>query len=189
MDAVAHCIETFLSPRVNPPAYAIALDGLARAVANLERAVSDGADRQARWHMMMAAMQGALCFQKGLGAVHSMSHPLGSLGYHHGTLNAVLLPHVLAFNAPATTEKTPRLAQSLGLSHGTTPAEAIAALNARIGMPESLGAMGVTEQDLGGMAEMSLIDGAHATNPRPLDLEAYRGLYRQALGRPAVRGG
>src|SRR5260221_4368805 len=97
MDAIAHCIETVCSPVVNPPAEAIALDGLARASRNIERVCADGGDRAARWEMMMAAMEGAMAFQKGLGAVHAMSHPLGSLQaprLHHGTLNAIVLPAV-----------------------------------------------------------------------------------------------
>ncbi len=103
MDAVTHCVETYLSPRFNPPAEAIALDGLARAVGSIERAVADGTDRTARQELMMAALEGGLTFQKGLGAVHALSHPLGGLkepSLHHGTLNAVLLPAVLRFNEP-----------------------------------------------------------------------------------------
>ena len=87
-------IETFIAPAKNPPAEAIALDGLRRASRHIERAVADGRDREARWEMMTAAMEGAMAFQKGLGAVHALSHPLGSLEdlkLHHGTLNAVIL--------------------------------------------------------------------------------------------------
>ncbi len=96
MDAVAHCVETFLSKAVNPPADAIAHDGLVRALKHIDRAVNQPTDREARWNMMSASMQGAMAFQKGLGAVHSLSHALGALpiGPHHGTLNAVLLPEV-----------------------------------------------------------------------------------------------
>lgn len=107
MDAIAHCIETFLAPAFNPPADGIALDGLERAWANIERATRDGADRDARLNMMSASMQGAMAFQKGLGCVHSLSHPLGGVkvdgktGLHHGTLNAVVLPAVLRFNETA----------------------------------------------------------------------------------------
>jgi alcohol dehydrogenase class IV len=102
MDALSHCIETFLSPRFNPPADAIALDGAGRIIRNLERAVTDGQDLAAREELMMGALMGGMCFQKGLGAVHGLSHALGSLkepSLHHGTLNAVLLPPVLRFNA------------------------------------------------------------------------------------------
>ncbi|HSQ70784.1 MAG TPA: iron-containing alcohol dehydrogenase, partial [Rubrivivax sp.] len=100
MDAVAHCVETFLSKAVNPPADAIAHDGLVRALKHIDRAVNQPTDREARWNMMSASMQGAMAFQKGLGAVHSLSHALGALpiGPHHGTLNAVLLPEVVKFN-------------------------------------------------------------------------------------------
>ncbi|MGT2437912.1 hypothetical protein ACU4GH_21185 [Bradyrhizobium betae] len=102
IDALTHCIETFLSPLVNPPAEAIALDGAQRAWHFIERAVTDGADREARWEMMMAALEGGLTFQKGLGAVHSLSHAAGALRsptLHHGMLNGVFLPHILRFNA------------------------------------------------------------------------------------------
>src|SRR5690606_18862815 len=95
MDAIAHCIESFLSPAFNPPAEGIALDGLERAMKWIDVAVNDGKNREARKHMMSASMQGAMAFQKGLGAVHSLSHALGSYAgksLHHGTLNAVLLP-------------------------------------------------------------------------------------------------
>ena len=99
MDAVTHCIECFISPVDNPVAGAIAIDGLERAIQALPRAVANGQDREARREMMIAAMMGAMAFQKGLGSVHALSHPLGALRefkLHHGTLNAVLLPHVLA---------------------------------------------------------------------------------------------
>ena len=108
MDALTHCIETFLSPRDNAPADAIAIDGAGRAMKWIEKAVADGADRDARWHMMMASLQGGLTFQKGLGAVHAMSHPLGGRKdpvLHHGTLNAVILPAVLRFNTGHVFEK------------------------------------------------------------------------------------
>ncbi len=131
MDALTHCIETFLSPLVNPPAEAIALDGAARAAASLERAVAHGTDRRARWDMMMASMEGALTFQKGLGAVHGMAHPLGALPglpLHHGTLNAVLLPAVLRYNGPAVPAKLARLRSALGLGEGADVAAWVAGL-------------------------------------------------------------
>jgi alcohol dehydrogenase class IV len=183
MDAIAHCIETFLAPAVNPPADAIALDGLARASAHIERAVADGSDRQARWQMMMAAMEGAMAFQKGLGAVHALSHPLGSLTeprLHHGTLNAVLLPAVMRFNAPAVGDKPARLAAAMGLPAGADPAEAIAALTARLGLPTTLSAMGVPEAVRDPMAEAATRDHCTATNPRPADTDAYRALLAEA---------
>jgi alcohol dehydrogenase class IV len=176
MDAVAHCIETFLSPLVNPPAEAIALDGLARAASHLERAVANGTDREARWNMMMAAMEGALAFQKGLGAVHALSHPLGALHHlklHHGTLNAVLLPAVLRFNAPAVGDKLQRIATAMGLPAGTDVARHIAALNARLGLAAGLGAMGVPRDALPGVAAAAPQDHCHATNPRAASVQDY----------------
>lgn len=176
MDAVTHCIETYLSPRENPPAEAIALDGLKRAVAFIERAVQDGADREARKEMMMAALQGGLTFQKGLGAVHALSHPLGGLkdvSLHHGTLNAVLLPAVLRFNAPAAEAKYAAIRAALGLPAETDLANWIAALVKRLGMPGSLSQMGLPREVLPAIAEAATKDHSSATNPRPTSAADY----------------
>ncbi|MBV8168927.1 MAG: iron-containing alcohol dehydrogenase [Alphaproteobacteria bacterium] len=185
MDAIAHCIETFCSPLVNPPAEAIALDGLARASRHIERVCADGSDRQGRWEMMMAAMEGAMAFQKGLGAVHAMSHPLGSLQaprLHHGTLNAVVLPAVLRFNHAQLTDKLPRLAQAMGLKPGTDVADAIQDLNARLGLPAGLKAMGVSADILPAMAEAAVKDHCNGTNPRKAEVADYVGLFQAAMG-------
>ena len=121
MDAIAHCMETFMAPAINPPADGIALDGLERAWAHIERATRDGHDRDARWHMMSASMQGAMAFQKGLGCVHSLSHSLGGVNpkLHHGTLNAMFLPAVVRFNASAPSirneRRLQRMAHAMGL--------------------------------------------------------------------------
>jgi hypothetical protein len=176
MDAIAHCIETFLAPSVNPPAEAIALDGLRRGVAHIERATRDGQDRQARWEMMMAAMEGAMAFQKGLGAVHALSHPLGALPgrtLHHGTLNAVLLPAVLRFNAPAVEAKADTLVAAMGLHAGGDPAVFVEGLNERLGLPPGLAAMGVARDELPAIAEAALLDHCHATNPRAATRDDY----------------
>jgi len=185
MDAIAHCIETFCAPAVNPPAEAIALDGLRRGSAHIERATRDGSDRQARWEMMMASMEGAMAFQKGLGAVHSLSHPLGALpgrALHHGTLNAVLLPAVLRFNAPVLEAKARTLTDAMGLPSGTDPAAFIEGLNARLGLPAGLAAMGVQRADLPGIAEAALLDHCHATNPRVATRDDYLGMLEAAFG-------
>jgi 4-hydroxybutyrate dehydrogenase len=176
MDAVAHCVETFLSKAVNPPADAIALDGLKRAVGHLERAVSDGADREARWQMMSASMQGAMAFQKGLGAVHSLSHALGALPVspHHGTLNAVLLPEVVRFNEEAVPQKVREVAAAFGAQDGEHLAAAIRALNDRIGLPAGLAAMGIGADTYDGVIDNALKDHCHATNPRAATREDYR---------------
>jgi 4-hydroxybutyrate dehydrogenase len=170
MDAVTHCIETFLSPRDNPPAEAIALDGLARAVGAIERAVADGGNRTARKEMMMAALEGGLTFQKGLGAVHSLSHAIGALkepSLHHGTLNAVLLPAVLRFNAAAAPAKMAALAAACG-ARGATLDRFVEDLNGRLGLPKSLSAMGLPRELLPDLARAGLADHSTATNPRTL---------------------
>ena len=124
MDAIAHCMETFMAPPFNPPADGIALDGLARGWAHIERATRDGTDREARLNMMSASMQGAMAFQKGLGCVHSLSHSLGGVNprLHHGTLNAMFLPAVIRFNAPAESmqkeKRLERMAHAMGLASG-----------------------------------------------------------------------
>jgi 4-hydroxybutyrate dehydrogenase len=184
MDALTHCIETFLSPRDNPPAEAIALDGLSRAVRFLERAVVNGRDLEARREMMMAALEGGLTFQKGLGAVHSLSHALGGLKeprLHHGTLNAVLLPAVLRYNEPATGAKYEALRRAMGLDNRIDLATFIEDLNERIGMPKTLGAMGVPSQVIPAMAKAALADHSTATNPRPLTEGDLAGLLEEVF--------
>lgn len=180
MDALAHCLETFMAPAVNPPAEAIALEGLVRGYGAIRTAVAEGSDRTARWDMMMASMEGAMAFQKGLGAVHSLSHPLGALPdlkLHHGTLNAVLLPSVLRFNRPAIGEKWARLSGILG----GTPDEMIVALNKDLGLPASLSEMGVPEDALPAVAADALLDHCHGTNPRLASEEDYREILKEAF--------
>jgi alcohol dehydrogenase class IV len=186
MDALSHCIETLLSPRFNPPAEAIALDGAGRIMRHLERAVADGADREARSELMMGALEGGLTFQKGLGAVHGLSHALGSLkepALHHGTLNAVLLPPVLRFNAGHVGDKYERLAASMGLARDADLAAEIEGLNARIGLPRSLRAMGVPESVIPEMADKAEKDHSTPTNPRPCSAADYAALMWESIAR------
>ncbi|HEX6978244.1 MAG TPA: iron-containing alcohol dehydrogenase [Alphaproteobacteria bacterium] len=185
LDALAHCIETFLSPAINPPADAIALDGGARVIRYLERAVANGGDREARWNMMMAAMEGAMAFQKGLGAVHAMSHPLGAipgLNLHHGTLNAVVMPAVLRFNERHVGDKYDRLRAALGLKPGTDLAAFIEEFNRRLGLPPNLGAMGVKREHIPGLVTAALADHCAGTNPRKMTAEDTEALFLTALG-------
>lgn len=185
MDAVTHCIETYLSPRDNPVAESIALDGLKRAVAHIERAVADGSDREARKEMLMAALQGGLTFQKGLGAVHALSHPLGGLkdvSLHHGTLNAVLLPAVLRFNAPSAEAKYAEIRRTLGLSPDADLAAWIAGLTARLGLPATLTQMGVPRSVIPAIAEAATKDHSSASNPRQASAADYAAMLEASFG-------
>lgn len=185
MDAVAHCVETFISPVNNPPAEGIAIEGLRRAMGFIERAVLDGGDREARWEMMMAAMMGAMAFQKGLGAVHAISHPLGGLKeprLHHGTLNAVVMPAVLRYNASHVGDKYDRLCAAMGLETETDLASFIERFNAKLDLPANLRDMGVTEAVVSDMAAAAEIDHCNATNPRPANKDDYLMLIQEAMG-------
>jgi 4-hydroxybutyrate dehydrogenase len=184
MDAITHCFETYLSPRDNPPAEAIALDGLKRAMTNIETAVHDGASRTARSEMMMAALEGGLTFQKGLGAVHALSHPLGGLkavSLHHGTINAILLPGALRFNTSHAVHKYEVLRATLGLRPGADLAGHIEQLNARLDLPSKLGPLGVTRDVVPAIAEAAMRDHSHATNARPATVVDYQSMLTEAL--------
>jgi alcohol dehydrogenase class IV len=191
MDAIAHCIETFIAPAINPPADGIALDGLARGWAFIERATHDGSDRDARWNMMSASMQGAMAFQKGLGCVHSLSHSLGGVNprLHHGTLNAMFLPAVLRFNAAApqvrAERRLQRMAAAMGLPStddtGAELADAITAMNARLGLPSGLAAMGVERALFERVIDGAMADHCHKTNPRIATRDDYRQMLEASL--------
>ncbi|GAA4326071.1 iron-containing alcohol dehydrogenase [Pigmentiphaga soli] len=187
MDAIAHCMEAFLAPAFNPPADGIALDGLERAWGHIERAVRDGGDREARRQLMSASMQGALAFQKGLGCVHSLSHSLAGVDptLHHGTLNAVLLPAVVAFNAEAPSvrgeRRLERMARAVGLEAGSDLGPAIRDLNARLGLPAGLADLGVAPAWFDRVAAGALADHCHKTNPRPADAGDYRALLEASM--------
>ena len=187
MDAIAHCMETFMSPAFNPPADGIALDGLQRAWAHIARATLDGSDREARLNLMSASMQGAMAFQKGLGCVHSLSHSLGGVNprLHHGTLNAVFLPAVIAFNTAAESmqkdRRLQRMAQAMGLADAADIGDAIKDMNARLGLPNGLAAMGVGEAQFDGVIQGALADHCHKTGPRIATPEEYRAMLCVSL--------
>ncbi|XDF37267.1 iron-containing alcohol dehydrogenase [Paracidovorax avenae] len=187
MDAIAHCMETFMSSAFNPPADGIALDGLARGWAHIERATRDGQDRDARLHMMSASMQGAMAFQKGLGCVHSLSHSLGGINprLHHGTLNAVFLPAVVRFNAQDEAvrrdRRLERMAQAMGLASADDIADAIRDMSARLGLPTGLAAMGVGEDAWDGVIRGAMADHCHKTNPREASVDDYRAMLEASM--------
>ncbi len=187
MDAIAHCMETFMSAAFNPPADGIALDGLERGWSSIARATQDGSDREARLNMMSASMQGAMAFQKGLGAVHSLSHSLGGVNprLHHGTLNAMFLPAVVRFNAQAESvqkdRRLERMASAMGLASATDIPDAIRDMSARLGLPTGLAAMGVTEDQFDAIIQGAMADHCHKTNPRVATPDEYRAMLRESL--------
>jgi alcohol dehydrogenase class IV len=187
MDAIAHCMETFMSAAFNPPADGIALDGLQRGWAHIERATKDGSDREARFNLMSASMQGAMAFQKGLGAVHSLSHSLGGVDprLHHGTLNAMFLPAVVTFNGEAESvrkdQRLQRMAQAMGLQSAGDIPEAIRDMNARLGLPTGLAAMGVERAWFDRIIDGALADHCHKTNPRIASREEYEHLLATSM--------
>ena len=191
MDAIAHCMETFMAPAVNPPADGIALDGLERAWRYIEKATRDGSDRQARFNMMSASMQGAMAFQKGLGCVHSLSHSLGGVDprLHHGTLNAMFLPAVVRFNASAASiveeRRLERMAHAMGLAPSDDAAGQVAAeiraMSGRLGLPSGLVAMGVTPSMFERVVDGALADHCHKTGPRLATRDDYVRMLEESM--------
>ena len=187
MDAISHCIETFLAPAFNPPAEGIALDGLERGWKHIEKATFEPGDRDARLNMMSASMQGAMTFQKGLGCVHSLSHSIGGLNprLHHGTLNAILLPAVIEFNATAPSvvaeRKMERIARAMGLGEGVKVSQAIRALTKRLGLPSGLSELDVSPSMFPRIIEGALKDHTHKTNPREASAADYEAMLNASL--------
>ena len=184
MDAITHCVEVYCSRKFNPVADAIALDGLARGYRNIRTATKNGSDRDARSEMLMCALEGGLGFQKGLGLIHSLSHPLGSLEdkrLHHGTLNAIFLPHVLAFNMEACPGKMDIMAQVMGLPDRSGLPDASTQLLKDLGLPLTLGEMGLTIADIEPLVPAALQDHSTPPNPRDATEEDCRALFKAAL--------
>jgi alcohol dehydrogenase class IV len=179
MDALAHCLEAYCSPFYHPMSQGIALEGMRLVFENLPKVYADPNDLDARAHMMSAAAMGAVAFQKGLGAIHSLSHPIGAVyGTHHGTTNAVVMPMVLEFNRSAIEDRIEKAAAYLGIDGGFAGFhDEIMELRTLLGIPENLSAMGVQFGDLDMLTEMALEDPSCGGNPIPMTRENTRALF------------
>ncbi|NCO85429.1 MAG: iron-containing alcohol dehydrogenase [Rhodobacterales bacterium] len=183
MDAFAHCLEAFSSPFYHPMSQGIALEGLRLVNTYLPRAYADGSDIEARAHMMSAAAMGAVAFQKGLGAIHALSHPVGAVyGTHHGTTNAVVMPACLRFNRPAIEDRIAMAAAYLGIAGGFDGFYArVLELNALLAIPSGLAALGVEQARLDVLTAMALADPSVGGNPVAMTAENTRALFAEAM--------
>ncbi|HQU68372.1 MAG TPA: iron-containing alcohol dehydrogenase [Albidovulum sp.] len=179
MDALAHCLEAYCSPFYHPMSQGIALEGMRLVFENLPKVYDNPNDLEARAHMMSAAAMGAVAFQKGLGAIHSLSHPVGAVyGTHHGTTNAVVMPMVLEFNRSAIEDRIEKAAAYLGFDGGFPEFhDEIMELRGKLNIPENLSAMGVQFADLDMLTEMALEDPSCGGNPITMTKENTRRLY------------
>ncbi|MEP0324011.1 iron-containing alcohol dehydrogenase [Bauldia litoralis] len=183
MDAFAHCLEAYCSPGYHPMADGVAVEGIRLVFENLPRAFTNGTDIEARAHMMSAAAMGATAFQKGLGAIHSLSHPVGALyNTHHGMTNAVFMPFVLVFNRSAIEARIARLAAYLGIDGGFDGfLAAVIDLRQQIGAPDTLADFGIDGLRAETIAEMAIVDPTAGGNPVPLTLDAARKIFQATL--------
>jgi alcohol dehydrogenase class IV len=183
MDAFAHCLEAYCAPFYHPLADGIAVEGIRLVKENLARAVEDGSDLEARAHMMSAAAMGATAFQKALGAIHALSHPVGALyDTHHGMTNAVFMPYVLAFNRPTIEEKIARLSGYLGLKPGFDAfLDFVLDLRRRTGVPHTLDGLGVDDDKAETIAAMAPDDPTAGGNPVPLTRTAALRIFTDAM--------
>jgi len=183
MDAFAHCLEAYCGPFYHPLADGIALEGMRLVRESLPLAVREPTNIEARANMMSAAAMGATAFQKALGAIHALSHPVGSIhNTHHGMTNAVFMPYVLLFNRPAIEDKLARVAAYLGISGGFSGfVDYTLKLREDLGVPHTLEGLGVANPDVARMAKMSPLDPTAGGNPLPLDEAAAAQLFEQAI--------
>ncbi|WP_343503621.1 iron-containing alcohol dehydrogenase [Alloyangia pacifica] len=183
LDAFAHCVEAFSSPHYHPMSQGIALEGMRLVIEYLPRAYADGSDLEARAQMMSAAAMGATAFQKGLGAIHAMSHPIGAVfGTHHGTTNAVCMPAVLKFNADAIRERFDKAAGYLGIEGGFDGFCAfVDEFNDSLDVPKGLTALGVTEAAIPELVKGAIKDPSCGGNPVELTEKNLEALFRDAM--------
>jgi alcohol dehydrogenase class IV len=183
MDALTHNMEAFLAKNYHPMCDGIALEGIRLISVSLEKAVNNP-DPESRANMLLASMMGAIAFQKGLGVVHSLAHPLSSLlDTHHGLANAVNIPYGMKFNIAGFEDKFARIAQVLNLNehNGAAVVQYLFDLNTRVGIPHKLSEIGVKEEHLETLADLAFADFAHPNNPKPVSREDFRKLYAEAL--------
>lgn len=183
LDAFAHCVEAFSSPHYHPMSQGIALEGMRLVIENLPRAYADGTDIEARANMMSAAAMGATAFQKGLGAIHAMSHPIGAyFNTHHGTTNAVCMPAVLDFNAPVIAGRFEQAVGYLGISGGFDGFRAfVQEFNDQMGIPRRLSDLGVTETAIPDLVKGAIIDPSCGGNPIELTEDNLTTLFHAAF--------
>ncbi|WP_068306632.1 iron-containing alcohol dehydrogenase [Pararhodobacter sp. CCB-MM2] len=183
MDALAHCLEAYCSPFYHPMSQGIALEGMRLVFENLPKVYATPDDLEARAHMMSAAAMGAVAFQKGLGAIHSLSHPIGAVyNTHHGTTNAVVMPMVLDFNRSAIEERLTRAAAYIGIAGGYEGFRAaVMDLRETLAIPANLTALGVTNPDLDTLTEMALEDPSCGGNPIEMTAQNTRALFEACL--------
>lgn len=183
MDAFAHCLEAYSSSFYHPMSQGIALEGMRLVKENLPKAVRDGADIKARSHMMSAAAMGAVAFQKGLGAIHALSHPVGAIyNTHHGMTNAVVMPPVLRVNRPAVEEKLAQAAAYLGIAGGFDGFyNFVLGLREELGVPDKLAALGVGTDRIDEMAAMAIVDPTAGGNPVKLTLDTAKKLFAECI--------
>ena len=183
LDAFAHCVEAFSSPHYHPMSQGIAIEGMKLVIDNLPRAYQDGADIEARAHMMSAAAMGATAFQKGLGAIHALSHPLGAMHHtHHGTTNAVCMPAVLQLNRPVIQQRFDRIASYLGIDGGFDGfCNFVDEFNTSLGIPKRMSDLGVTNPDIDRLTATALQDPSCHGNPIPLTPQTTRSLFEAVL--------
>lgn len=182
MDALAHCFEAFCAPGYHPMADGIALEGMRLIADNLVVATQDGDDLTARTHLLMAASMGATAFQKGLGLIHALSHPVGGVtGLHHGTANAIFQPYVMLHNRPVIEDRMPRVAQAIGIDGGFDDVLAwTITLRGRLGLPGDLAGV-VEEAQIPELVRMASEDPSLATNPKPCSLDEIEDVLRRAI--------
>lgn len=190
MDALTHNLEAYLATNYHPLCDGIALEGVRIANQNLVQAVRQGDDIEARAGMMMSAMMGAIAFQKGLGVAHSLAHPLSTIaGVHHGLANAIMLPHAMQFNLEAAATRLKHIAEALGVeTHGLSDVQAaekgierVAELLVQTHLPQTLGQINISEEQIPALASQAVQDGCHLTNPRPCTEQDMRDLYGKAM--------